>query len=179
MICSSCLSEQGDLGRFRSCERCRAVRRDYSRRYNAEGRAHLIHRLAASRLKAKRRRAAIDPRGPRLSPPLGPVEIQRRLVNGTKTAAWKAGRLGLTEHHSTEEWLDLVSTHPNCTYCSTPLTTATAVRDHSTPLRKGGTNSIDNIGVTCSRCNHQKRGRTHAEYLDWLRTICPTCGKLL
>ena len=40
--------------------------------------------------------------------------------------------------------------------------------EHKNPLSRGGTNNYENLDIACSRCNHRKRNKTVAEYLEYL-----------
>ena len=48
-----------------------------------------------------------------------------------------------------------------CVYCSKPATTL----DHVVPLKKGGTNELDNLAPACVTCNSSKR---HSTLLVWM-----------
>ena len=47
-----------------------------------------------------------------------------------------------------------------CSYCGTKLTDNNATIDHITPKSKNGGNTWLNLTACCSRCNHEKDGRT-------------------
>ena len=46
-----------------------------------------------------------------------------------------------------------------CMYCMAQLSEDEVVIDHIMPLARGGSNSIDNLQVTCRRCNSIKSDR--------------------
>lgn len=73
---------------------------------------------------------------------------------------------------SLSQWIAKCKQHGyRCHYCSIPLTQVTAVKEHLTPLCRGGANHIDNIVPSCALCNQMKAWRTEAEFLrdrDWL-----------
>lgn len=47
-----------------------------------------------------------------------------------------------------------------CIYC---LSTENLCVDHLTPVRQGGTDDVDNLGLACKRCNSGKAGRTPSQ----------------
>jgi hypothetical protein len=51
-----------------------------------------------------------------------------------------------------------------CRYCRRALLASTATIDHLTPVKRGGTNAPDNLGLACMPCNGDKGIRTEAEY---------------
>lgn len=51
-----------------------------------------------------------------------------------------------------------------CAYCKQLLSGAYHI-DHKTPVSRGGTNDIDNLHITCPRCNMRKGAMTHEEFL--------------
>ncbi len=50
-----------------------------------------------------------------------------------------------------------------CAYCKQLLTVYHI--DHKMPVSRGGTNDIENLQLTCPRCNMRKGAMTHEEYL--------------
>lgn len=52
-----------------------------------------------------------------------------------------------------------------CFYCGSR---AELVREHLTPLARGGAHSVGNIVGACVHCNCQKRTKTRMEYRVWL-----------
>ena len=65
-----------------------------------------------------------------------------------------------------------------CFYCGTDLDPFTATFDHTTPFERGGSNTLDNIALSCLTDNRQKFTMTEAEYRDWLalERTCRGCG---
>lgn len=49
-----------------------------------------------------------------------------------------------------------------CTYCGT--TDGPFQCDHMIPLRRGGTNSLDNLTTACADCNRRKHAKTVEEF---------------
>ena len=69
--------------------------------------------------------------------------------------------------HSAREWYErckAVKCH--CEYCGVRCR---PVKDHRTPVSRGGSDSIDNIAVSCWRCNNLKFAMTEDEYRDYLK----------
>jgi hypothetical protein len=52
-----------------------------------------------------------------------------------------------------------------CHYCDTPLTFDTVVKEHLTPVCRGGSSNIENIVPSCVDCNLMKAWRTEEEFL--------------
>jgi 5-methylcytosine-specific restriction endonuclease McrA len=72
----------------------------------------------------------------------------------------RAQKLGLTEHFTANEWLDLADkTGKRCQSCGVGLYSVALTPDHIKPLSKGGSNTIDNIQVLCWNCNAKKGNR--------------------
>ena len=66
---------------------------------------------------------------------------------------------------------------PNrCIYCGS---TKNLTIEHLTPLSRGGTNEMENLGLSCHRCNNSKGHLTDEEYRRFLvdRTDCTVCLK--
>jgi 5-methylcytosine-specific restriction endonuclease McrA len=90
----------------------------------------------------------------------------------------KAGRdlryareVGAPGAYTALDWMALrVASGRLCFYCRIALDEKTAVRDHKTPLARGGSNDISNIAVSCSPCNFRKRAMTEVEFRSLLAT---------
>lgn len=39
--------------------------------------------------------------------------------------------------------------------------------DHIIPIKKGGTNNLENLTAACRKCNRQKKDKTVQEFIDW------------
>ncbi len=73
--------------------------------------------------------------------------------------------------HTVAEIKELAHRQANlCFYCGKPFFNGNLQRDrhieHKVPLSRGGSNSIDNIVLSCSRCNYEKSTKTHEEFLQ-------------
>lgn len=56
-----------------------------------------------------------------------------------------------------------------CIYCLKPLKIGEDTLEHKQPLKNGGTNNYDNLGVACRFCNTQKGAKTLEEYFLYLK----------
>ncbi len=86
------------------------------------------------------------------------------------------------ERYTARKFRDQVLERDNhrCVYCRAELKTEAAHIDHRVPLKDGGSQDIDNLQATCSKCNRRKKSYspnqfTHgddgiAEYL-WRRHL--------
>ncbi len=54
-----------------------------------------------------------------------------------------------------------------CFYCETPLKKRQTHTDHFVPIFKGGKNYIDNVVISCQRCNCSKQEKDPVEYYDF------------
>ena len=64
------------------------------------------------------------------------------------------------------EWVARFLQHgPWCHYCKIRLTLDTAIKEHATPLCRGGADSIENLVPSCEDCNTMKAFRTAEEFL--------------
>lgn len=87
-------------------------------------------------------------------------------VNSAKSRALS---LGLTEHFTLAELLELICKSGEfCYYCGEKLSGKFDV-DHMTPLSRGGSNKIDNICIACETCNGRKNAKTAEEYLEKIK----------
>lgn len=92
--------------------------------------------------------------------------------------AGNLARARLLGTHTDSDWWALVrSVKKRCHYCGIvtdvygpALDPDHISRDHRTPLSRGGSDSIDNIVVSCRRCNEEKKSMTEPEYLTWKAT---------
>lgn len=83
---------------------------------------------------------------------------------------WRRRRarvLGAAGEFTTAEFSDLcIAFGSRCAYCGEE---AILVPDHTTPLSRGGANSMENILPACKHCNSSKGDKTTEEYLLWLK----------
>jgi len=67
---------------------------------------------------------------------------------------------------SIKAWVTRFLQHgPWCHYCQIRLTVDTAIREHLTPLCRGGRDVPENIVPACAECNDMKAWRTEEEFL--------------
>lgn len=71
--------------------------------------------------------------------------------------AYLARRKGATGSHTLEEWLAVKAIHAHlCAGCGESEANAILCADHRIPLRKGGSDGIENIQPLCKPCNSRK-----------------------
>ena len=58
-----------------------------------------------------------------------------------------------------------------CGYCCGRLNEDEVVIDHITPLAKGGSSDVENLQVTCRRCNSLKSDRDHFEAEEYINAV--------
>jgi 5-methylcytosine-specific restriction endonuclease McrA len=85
-----------------------------------------------------------------------------RVLKLSAENARRARKMGLGEHHTKEQWLDLLARAENrCMGCGRGDLKMT--KDHIVPLSLGGTDTIDNIQPLCRPCNSSKFTK-HIDY---------------
>lgn len=55
-----------------------------------------------------------------------------------------------------------------CYYCGDPLKSKNRTIDHKVPISRGGQTTLDNLVVSCKRCNEEKGMMNDEEYLSFL-----------
>ena len=116
-----------------------------------------------------------------------------RQKNPLKTKAWKFilrkrkndfsrikyGRKAESQKFTQEELLLKIGNNPKC-YLSGRSIDLSQTRsyefDHITPISKGGGNTIDNLGLTCSEANQAKSNLSIEELLSLCKDILETNG---
>ena len=88
-----------------------------------------------------------------------------------KDSRRRARLLNAEGTHTAAEIKELAHRQANlCFYCHTPFFNGNLKQDrhveHKIPLSRGGADSIDNIVLSCSRCNYEKSTKTHEEFLQ-------------
>ena len=58
-----------------------------------------------------------------------------------------------------------------CAYCGCPITFGEMQADHMVPLRKGGSDTPDNLLPACRSCNHYKHTLTVEEFRAYVSGI--------
>lgn len=110
----------------------------------------VIARRELSDLRAELDRLGIDPDAQDAPPP------------GRSDHMESARALG---RHTDAEWYALIRRSPKqCRYCDVPLHLFNTVKDHKTPVSRGGSDSIDNLEPICWECNASKGSKTAEEY---------------
>lgn len=72
-----------------------------------------------------------------------------------------------------------------CHYCGRKTTTANRHLDHIIPVEAGGINSVDNLVVSCKKCNTEKGKKEYTAYIEnrikitelHLATLLSRCDK--
>ena len=91
---------------------------------------------------------------------------RRHLDSLTAIYNGQARSFGVASDFTTDDWLSCLEENGfRCFHCG--AADVDLQRDHLTPMRRGGSNTKDNIVPSCGFCNNQKRTRTLAEYLEW------------
>jgi 5-methylcytosine-specific restriction endonuclease McrA len=93
--------------------------------------------------------------------------LKRRVYSANYRAYREYGR---EEKLTLENILQLLR-EPTCVYCGRRLTASTLSLDHVQPLGAGGSNSIDNIVLSCRRDNRYKRAIPAALYKEFLEHL--------
>lgn len=71
-------------------------------------------------------------------------------------------------HSQAEVWQMLEDQQHLCAFCETPLMGKFHV-DHLTPLRRGGSDSWQNLAISCPSCNTSKGRKTAEEFMEYIR----------
>jgi len=91
-----------------------------------------------------------------------------RAGDEARAAKRRALIMGCDGSFSNEEWAQrLEEFNSCCAYCCQPLGN-NAVREHMTPLCRGGDNTINNIIPSCPDCNSRKGTKTLIEFVSHL-----------
>lgn len=81
----------------------------------------------------------------------------------------RAQLLGADGKHCHQEVMDMVLRSDGiCSYCGCQLEKYHV--DHKIPLSRGGSNSLDNLAISCEKCNLQKGTKTADEFRIWRLT---------
>lgn len=80
----------------------------------------------------------------------------------------RAKRNGNGGSYSVQEEMELFAWQQGrCHYCGTLLYSCMPYHlDHKIPLSRGGSNSIENIAISCQRCNALKHDKTEKEFAE-------------
>ena len=74
---------------------------------------------------------------------------------------------GYGGHITFKEAIELFDAQNKCChYCKDPLLLEEAGLDHKNPLSRGGTNTIDNVVISCWSCNQEKKVKTYEEFTN-------------
>lgn len=87
----------------------------------------------------------------------------------------RATKYGLNEHHNEEDIQSLYEEQlEKCYYCGEDLLTKYHV-EHKTPLSREGTDTKENIYLSCPTCNWRKGSKTEEEFYDFLIEVYDLC----
>lgn len=88
-------------------------------------------------------------------------------VNYISWWEWKVKRNKLKV--SAERLKEMYIKKPNCYYCKIKLGHRNIHIDHKIPRSKGGSDTIENLVISCPDCNRLKHQRTDKEFKDFLK----------
>jgi 5-methylcytosine-specific restriction endonuclease McrA len=110
----------------------------------------------------KYRRAARLRNGAKLNAQRAAYLASHPEVKRAKEQAYRARRIAAEGSFTGAEWLELVARWGDaCAYDGAP---GPLEPDHRVPLRRGGTNYIENIVPACRNCNGRKHTMTEDEF---------------
>lgn len=73
--------------------------------------------------------------------------------------------------HTRAEWRALQKKQDHrCHYCGARSLLG-LVKDHRTPVSRGGSDAIDNIVASCPPCNWRKGNKTYIEFVRYMRLV--------
>lgn len=96
----------------------------------------------------------------------------RRLLSDHRT---RAKRDGVALDYTLADVRRLLESSPCCTYCGLPLSFSASL-DHRQPIARGGKHALENLSITCNRCNRLKSILTDSEFrqlLTFLESLHP------
>ena len=68
--------------------------------------------------------------------------------------------------HTTWKFRQYILQNSHCFYCKNVISYKNMTIDHVIPLFRGGSNTMCNKVLACSRCNHEKDSLTPEDYLE-------------
>jgi 5-methylcytosine-specific restriction endonuclease McrA len=152
---------------YKDPERQRAYAREWMKR-NAEKAREAMRRWRARNPELVRarnrkyRRAARLRDGAKLNAQRAAYLASHPEVKRAKEQAYRARKVAAVGSFTGAEWLKLVAFWGNvCAYGGEP---GPLEPDHRVPLKRGGTNFIDNILPACRSCNARKHTMTEEEF---------------
>lgn len=93
------------------------------------------------------------------------AKIKRRITRLNYIARKK----GAQGNYKKEDFLSLFNEgDQDCYLCGCSISQFDFHIEHKTPLSRGGSNEIDNIGISCMTCNVRKGNRTEEEFREYL-----------
>lgn len=93
------------------------------------------------------------------------AKIKRRIIRLNYIARKK----GASGDYTKNDFLSLFEEgDQSCYLCGCSINKFDFHIEHKTPLTRGGSNEIDNIGISCMTCNIRKGDRTEEEFREYL-----------
>ena len=80
-------------------------------------------------------------------------------------------RYGLNDKVSGKEIMELYNSLKKCSYCDTPLKNSECHIDHVKPLANGGSNFIENLTISCPKCNTTKNNKDQSDFYEYVKTV--------
>jgi 5-methylcytosine-specific restriction endonuclease McrA len=134
----------------------RKLNPDYSRTWSAKNRGYMNQKSREYRAKFPERTKA--------------TARNYQQKNRHKFATWSAGKRAKERNQSVGDtavifrWRKMWTAKrlAVCFWCRETKSTKDCAADHIIPIAKGGAHSIENLCISCNRCNHKKHSKMPA-----------------
>ncbi|MEJ7871707.1 MAG: HNH endonuclease [Rubrobacteraceae bacterium] len=155
---------------------CKDCNREYQKKYRENNREYFRERNRKERAENPSLNAArtMRWRDKNRGPKAAMNKAWREANKGAQMEHWQRRRARKQQaqgsHTFNEVWRMAEDQGWLCGYCEVPLFGVFHV-DHILPLSRGGSDSWDNLAVTCKFCNLRKSTKNAEEYIEWLKLL--------